>query len=161
MQHADRPRCARKSAYAVLWLTLCAMVAAGCTDREERLRAEARVFLNLYEATDHRAPIAERERKIEQLEQLSLADEAVRKARDECVDAHRALIRAERENEQASRALDQALSAAPQGEPLAPADTERIRARITGAEAALSDSRSRFERCESQARGLAMRFGKR
>jgi hypothetical protein len=77
------------------------------------------------------------------------------------VEAHRALIRAERENERASGELDRAIAAQPGGEPLPVSETERIRAAIGSAEAALGDARQRFERCEEQARGLAMRFGKR
>jgi len=125
------------------------------------VRAEARTFLGLYESMDHRSPIPERERKIEQLEQLALADETVKDARAECVQAHRTLIRAERENETASGQLDRALGAQPGGDPLPVSETERIRAVISSAEAALIDARKRFERCEEQARGLAMRFGKR
>ena len=49
---------------------------AGC-DRDERVRAEAHTFLAVYEATDHRASIPERERKVTQLEQLALSEPVV------------------------------------------------------------------------------------
>ena len=139
---------------------LLALLFASC-DREGRVRAEARTFLALYEATDHRAPVREREHKVAQLDQLALTEPAVVKARDECVAAHRALIRAEQQNEGASSQLDQALAAQPKGEPLAPAETVRIKAEITKAEQSLVDARARFERCETQARSLSLRFGKR
>ena len=137
-----------------------ALALAGC-DREGRVRAEARTFLALYEATDHRASVAERERKVAQLEQLALSEVVVGKARDECVAAHRALIRAERENEVASGQLDRALAAQPAGAPLPVEETARIRGEITKAEQSLTDARARFERCEQQARTLSLRFGAR
>jgi hypothetical protein len=132
----------------------------GC-DREGRVRAEARTFLALYEATDHRAPIPERERKLKQLEQLALSEEAVRAARDECVAAHKVLIDAERQNEHASVELDKALAAQPQGEALPQDQIARIRSEIQVAEGSLSDARKRFEHCETQARSLDLRFGER
>lgn len=142
-------------------LALLVFALAACGDKDARARSEARMFLSLYEATDHRAPVSERERKIAQLNELALSDETVQKTRDECVEAHRALIRAERENESAAKQLDQALAAQPDGEPLPVTATEGIRNGIAAAEAALSDARKRFEQCESDARGLALRFGPR
>jgi hypothetical protein len=133
---------------------------SGC-DREGRLRAEARTFLTLYKATDYRASIPERERKLAQLEQLTLTEPLVDAARNECVAAHRALIRAERENEQAAGALDRALIATPDGGVLEPADADRIRAGIVQAERSVGDSRARFGRCEEHARSLSLRFGAR
>lgn len=142
------------------FLAMCALCAAtaGC-DREDRVRAEAHTFLALYRATDHRAPIAERERKIVQLEQLTLSEEVVRAARDQCVGAHRALVRAELENETAAGQLDKAIAAQPDGGSLLAADTLRIRAGIEQAASSLADARTRFEKCEAQARGLSLRFG--
>jgi hypothetical protein len=157
-QHATVRFCATSAALCVLGLTLAS---SGCDNREQRTRAEARSFLSLYEATDHRAPIAERERKLTQLGQLSISDEAVRKARDGCVQAHRALIHAERENEGAAGKLDKVVAAHLSGEPLPAVEAESIRARLQAAEGAIADSRKRFERCEEDARGLALRFGER
>lgn len=143
------------------WGLVAALALLGCDGREERQRAEARTFLALYEATDHRAPVPERERKIEQLAQLGLSDELVQKARDECVSAHRTLVAAERENERAASQLDRAIAASPGGAALAPEDTVRIGEGIKQAERSLSDARTRFERCEAQARSLSLRFGAR
>jgi hypothetical protein len=141
-------------------LVLASGQLAGC-DREGRARAEARTFLSLYEATDHRAPIPERERKLVQLQQLALSEEVVRAARDECVSAHKVLISAERKNEQASQSLDRALAASKDGAGLASEESVRIRGEIKAAETALGDARQRFERCENQARSLSLRFGDR
>lgn len=153
----------RRATFASALLTgaILLTVLGACGDREERVRAEARGFLTLYEATDHRSPIPERERKVAQLEQLTLSDEAVRKTRDACVEAHRTLIRAERENEEASGLLEKAVGAQVGGEPLPVAEAERIRARLTAAEGSIAESRKRFEQCESDTRSLSLRFGKR
>ncbi|MET0284408.1 MAG: hypothetical protein ABW352_08055 [Polyangiales bacterium] len=132
----------------------------GC-DREGRVRAEARTFLALYEATDHRAPIPERERKVKQMEQLALSEPAVSAARDECVAAHKVLIEAERQNEHASVELDKALAAQPKGDVLPPEQIARIRLEIQVAEGSLTNARGRFEHCETQARSLDLRFGER
>jgi hypothetical protein len=132
----------------------------GC-DREGRTRAEARTFLALYEATDHRAPVPERERKVAQLEQLTLTDQVVREARDECVAAHRSLISAEHSNDKAGKQLDEALAGHPQGEALPENATVGIRAGIEQAERALVDARTRFERCEAGARDLSLRYAER
>ena len=144
----------------VLSVTCPLMVGCG-NGKDDRVRAEARSFLTLYEATSHRAPIAERERKLEQLNQLTLADETVRKARDECVEAHRALIRAERENEGASGQLDKVVHAHLGGEPLPAIEAEAIKKRIAAAESAVAESRKLFEQCEDETRSLALRFGER
>jgi hypothetical protein len=133
----------------------------GACDRDDRVRAEAHTFLAVYRATDHRAPIAERERKIVQLEQLTLSEEVVQRARDQCVGAHRALVRAELENETAASQLDKAIAAQPDGGALLAVDTQRIRTGIEQAASSVADARTRFEKCESQARSLSLRFGGR
>jgi hypothetical protein len=145
---------------AQLALVLVLGQLAGC-DREGRVRAEARTFLALYKATDHRAPIPERERRVLQMEQLALSEEAVRSARDECVEAHKTLISAERQNEHASVELDKSLAAQPKGEPLPADQILRIRGEIDAAQRSLVDARRRFEHCETQARSLDLRFGDR
>ena len=151
------PNFARFLARFVLSVVGVAM-ATSC-DRDDRVRAEAHTFLALYRATDHRAPTAARERKIVQLEQLSLSEEVVRAARDQCVRAHRALVRAELQNETAASQLDQAIAAQPDGGALMAADTLRIRAGIEQATSSLAEARGGFEKCEAQARSLSLRFG--
>jgi len=146
------------SNFLAVWV-LCCIVAA--CDRDDRVRAQANTFLALYRATDHRSPPAERERKVAQLEQLTLTEEVVTLARDECVGAHRALLRAERENETASGQLEKAIAGQAGGAALPPEQTAEIRAGIERAESSLVDARGRFEKCESQARSLSLRFGER
>ncbi len=141
------------------WLAFV-VLALGC-GREERTRAEARTFLSVYEAIEHGAPLAERERKIVQLQQLSLSDDGVRGARDDCVAAHQALARAEHQHEQAAQQLEKAIAAQPNGEPLPASDTDRIRRGIEQAERSLGDARGRFQRCEEKVRDLSFRYAAR
>jgi hypothetical protein len=147
------------------WIPAAALVvsllASGCTDREDRIRAEARSLLTMYEATSHRAPLDERERKITQLSQLAISDAPLRKTRDLCVEAHRALVRAERENDVASSQLEKALAAQNDGGPLPAEQVETIRNSIASAERAIGASRGSFEQCESEIRTLSLRYGER
>lgn len=143
-----------------LVLTLFLPALSGC-DREARTRAEARTFLALYEATDHRAPVLERERKVAQLEQLTLTDAVVRRARDQCVAAHRALIAAEHSNERATKQLDEALAGQPNGEALSEGTTTGIRSGIEQAERSLAEARRLFEKCEADARDLSLHHAER
>lgn len=140
---------------------IVSLLAGGCTDQQERIRAEARSLLTMYEATSHRAPLAERERKITKLSQLAISDEPLRKTRDLCVEAHRALVRAERENDSASSQLEQALAAQNDGGALPADQVETIRNSIASAERAISASRGSFEQCESEMRTLSLRYGER
>lgn len=134
------------------------LACAACGDN--RLRAESRAFLGLYEVIDHRQPAAIRELKLTALEALVVTEPDVKKARAECVAAHRALLSSEREHEQAAKKLDEAIAQNKEGEPLPPATTELIREGIDHADQSLGKARSLFESCENQARSLSLRFGK-
>jgi hypothetical protein len=133
---------------------------AGFACGEDRLRSESRAFLSLYEVIDHRQPAQIRELKLAALGSLVLTEPDVKKARDECVAAHRALLSAEREHEQAATQLDRAIAQNDNGGPLPAATTELIRQGIDHAEQSLTKARGLFERCENQARSLSLRFGK-
>jgi hypothetical protein len=139
------------------YMVLAALL--GCA--EERQRTEARAFLALYETIDHRQPSAVREEKLSALKQLTLVDVEVKRARDDCVSAHRALLRAEHEHESAAVRLDQAIAKDLKGAPLPPDQAEPIRVSIEQADRSLGDARTRFARCENGARSLSLRFGKR
>jgi hypothetical protein len=137
---------------AVLALVACA---------EQRQRSEARAFLAVYESLDHRQPAAVREEKLKALKQLTLVDLDVKRARDDCVSAHRALLVSEREHERAASKLDQVVSKNHDGSPLPPELTEPIRVGIEQADRSLQEARTRFSRCETAARSLSLRFGNR
>jgi hypothetical protein len=138
-------------------MALAALVACG----EGRQRTEARAFLALYESVDYRQPPALREQKLSALKQLTLVDLEVKRARDDCVSAHRALLRAEREHESAAARLDQVIGKDLKGAPLPPEQAEPIRVSIEQADRSLADARARFGRCENAARSLSLRFGAR
>jgi len=134
------------------------LLAVGCGDG--RLRGESRAFLSLYEVIDHRQAPAIRELKLNALSALVLTESEVKKARDECVAAHQALLSSEREHEQAAKKLDEAIAQNADGAPLPAATTELIRQGIDHADQSLGKARSLFESCENQARSLSLRFGK-
>ena len=138
-------------------LLLAALGTSACGDR--RLRAEARAFLSVYEALDHRQKPAEREKKLSALRLLVLVEPEVVKARDHCVAGHTALLRSERAHEEAARQLDSALAASPDGAPLRSDATHEIRTQIEQAESSLNAAKADLRQCESEARGLSLRFG--
>ena len=133
------------------------LFAVACGDR--RLRAEARSFLAVYQGMDHRQKADEREKKLSELRLLALVEPEVVQARDHCVTGHTALLRAERAHEDAARKLDEAIAKSPDGAPLAADATHAIRAQIEEADGALSNARTSLRQCETQARGLSLRFG--
>jgi hypothetical protein len=139
------------------YLALAAL--AGC--RQGRDRSDAQAFLAVYETLDHRAPAPLREKKLALLEELTLVDPVVKQARDDCVSAHRALLTAERQHDSAAGQLDKAISKHLEGSPLPAEEGEPIRVALEQANSALTDARDRFASCESAARGLSLRFGKR
>ena len=134
------------------------LLLSACEGRERR---DAQAFLALYESLDHRAPAAAREQKVSALKQLTLVDPKVKQARDDCVSAHRALLNAESQHEQAAKQLDQAIAKDFEGAPLPASVGEPIRVAIEQADRSLADARNRFLRCEEGARSLSLRFGKR
>lgn len=140
--------------YVVLLLGL-----AGCG--EDRQRREAHAFLSVYETLDHRQPTAVREQKLKALKQLTLVDLDIKRARDDCVSAHRALLISEREHEEAAAQLDKVVAKHAEGSPLPTSETEPIRVGIEQADRSLQEARTRFSRCETAARSLSLRFGSR
>lgn len=139
---------------AVLFASL---FAAACGDR--RLRAEARSLLAVYQGMDHRQKPEVREKKLAELQLLALVEPEVVQARDHCVAGHTALLRAERAHEDAARKLDEAIAQSPDGAPLGEAATQAIRTQIEQADGALNNARTSLRQCETQVRGLALRFG--
>jgi hypothetical protein len=138
-------------------LVLATLCACG---GDRRLRSEARAFLAVYESLDHRQKADVREQKLAALRLLALVEPEVVKARDHCVEGHTALLRSESSHEEAARKLDEALLASPDGKPLSPQASQQIRVQIEQAEKALTSARSSLRRCETEARGLSLRFGK-
>jgi hypothetical protein len=123
------------------------------------LRAEARSFLGVYKGMDHRQKAEEREKKLSELRLLVLTEAEVVQAREHCVAGHTALLRAERAHEDAARKLDAAIGASPDGAPLSPEATQAIKTQIEEADSALNNARTSLRQCETEARGLSLRFG--
>jgi hypothetical protein len=159
---AKRSRCTGRSLRGFwgfgLVIALATLSTAGCGDR--RLRSEARAFLARYEVLDHREKAALREQKVHALEQLVLTEPEVVAARTHCVEGHTALLSSERTQEHAAQELDRAVAGSPEGAPLSAQATEQIRLEIEQADNALANARENLRQCESQARGLSLRFGK-
>lgn len=152
--------CDRSTAKWVVAFCACVW-AYGCDSEAERLRDDSRRFLALYEAIDYRAHAALREPKVEALAQVPLADETVRQTRDLCVDAHRILLREERAQEEHAAEIESAIAKQTDGGPLDAATIARLQARLKESELGLSRAREQLKTCESQARSLGLRFGKR
>jgi hypothetical protein len=74
----------------------------GC---EPDARNDANLFLDRVDRIDADDPLAQREALVESLATLPLASPEVKNARTSCVDAHRAMIYAEQENELVRDAL--------------------------------------------------------
>lgn len=142
----------------VSWALCIALVWVACGDR--RLRAEARAFLTAYESLDHRESPAVREQKLSALRGLVLTETEVAKTRDRCVAGHEALLESERSQEQAARALDEAVGDSAGGEPLSAQATSQIRVKIERAEEALRKAKDGLRACENEVRSLSLRFGK-
>jgi hypothetical protein len=138
-------------------LLLITLMACG---GDRRLRSESRAFLALYDALDHRQKADVREQKLSALRLLVLVEPEVIKARDHCVAGHTALLRSEHSHEEAARKLDEALMQSPDGKPLPPQASQQIRVQLEQAESALTNARGSLRRCEIEARGLSLRFGK-
>lgn len=136
----------------VLGLTAC--------DSSQVERVEAQRLIAAYEALTAAVGQSGREARLEALGQLPLRREAPRKARDLCVDAHRALLDAESEQEKASAMLEQAI-AGKGGDPLDPDQIAPIQATIERSELSLKSARGRFGECEAAIRDLALRYDKR
>jgi len=139
-------------------LLVAVVIGAGCQGRESE---QARAFLAAYAAIDHNDPEPVRVARIEALEKLVVTSPSVAQTRDECTRAHRALLDSEGAQERAAQALDDAIRGDAGAQPLPPEQTQAIQAVISAAEAALSEARKRFARCEAEARDLSLRYGKR
>lgn len=139
-------------ALAGLWLGVAVMLGA-C---EDRARNEAMLFLTRYDALDLDAPIEERRTALSALRGLTLSNEDVVSARDACVSAYDAEIRAEDQHADATALLLQASSGGADAVPTEAA--ARIEAAIQESQEAIETTRRLFPRCEHEARALRVRY---
>ncbi|MCG8555223.1 MAG: hypothetical protein MJD61_08030 [Proteobacteria bacterium] len=114
-------------------------------------RERARALLSYIESIDINAPERERERRLAELARFKTASESQRKARDSCLDAHRALLSAEAHQARARREL----AAGPR---LRPARISAVEADIRHSDRSLSRARALFRQCRDRARRLALHY---
>jgi hypothetical protein len=143
----------------VFTLFVCAF-SLGC-DSDAQLRDDTGRFLAGYTAITYDLRGAELEKRIGALAALPLGEAEVREARDLCVAGHRAMLNQERAQEAHAAEVDRALAGSTDGAPLDTATLAGLKEKLDAAQTALTSAREQLERCEAQARSLAMRFGPR
>lgn len=126
----------------------------GCEDTE---REEARALLERLRSIDIHVSVQKRKTVISQLESLVLTQEKLNRARDLCVRAHKALIAAEEQQEQAKRILDQATALDPNASIEKP-DMVVIADAIERSNNELKRAKETFPSCEREIRKLELRF---
>ncbi len=139
-----------------LWLG-----ASGCGDSE---RDQARLLLDRIEAVDIRAPHREREVQLAELEAFRLGSGRLAEVRDLCLEAHRALISAEKQQAVAREALRTAGSAKGLANGELPADSPQVStaaAAIESSDRQLGHAKRAFPKCQREIRALALRFAER
>lgn len=140
-------------AQRVLVFVALATPVAGCGDSD---RNEAMLFLTRYDALDLGAPIEERRAAIAALRGLVLTSEPVMHARDACVEAYSAEIRAEDRHAEATAEL---LRASSGGAEEVPTEARaRIEAAIQDSQDAIEATRELYPRCQRAARDLRLRY---
>ncbi|MDQ3037473.1 MAG: hypothetical protein M3Y87_34075 [Myxococcota bacterium] len=126
---------------------------------DERTRNDAMLFLARYDQLDVDDPIDQRRPLVESLEAMPFATPEVDRARDFCVDAHRALILAEERGIEARAAFDRASEGGRIEEPDIPTETRAsIESALTESNDALARAREQLPRCMREARDLGTRF---
>lgn len=138
---------------------LFCFVLPACSDHTGN---EARLFLDRVERIDSDDPPERRRPRIEALAALALSSEEVTRARDVCLDAHRALLDAETRQAEARRELDRitANGANPHA-PVEPAVGARIQKAIDDSERAIHRSRDLMPRCQDEVGELNRKYGSR
>jgi hypothetical protein len=130
------------------------LVFGACEDTE---RAEARTLLMLLQSIDIRHPVQKRKTEVMHLESLVLNEQKLSRARDCCVRAHKALIAAEEQQEQAKRILDKATALDPSAAIDTP-DLAVIAETIERSNNELKRAKDIFPSCEREIRKLELRF---
>jgi hypothetical protein len=119
-------------------MLLALFACAGC---ERDPSAEARMFLDRFDRIDLDDPIEERQRLVDNLTNMPLAADEVRRVRDVCVDAHQSALEAETLQVRARDTVAQY-------EGTIPYEVGRgIERDIRGSGRALERSRTLFSRC--------------
>lgn len=136
-------------------LLFFAWLAAGCSDRREN---EERLLLDRAERVDHAAPAVLRAQQITDLEGVVLQTEELVAVRDTCVEGHRALLRAEQEQERAGRELA-SLSGGDDQARIPLEKAREVEEAIRASGDALGRARDLLRRCQDELSALRHRHG--
>lgn len=112
------------------------------------------MFLDRLDRLDLDDPVEERERLIENLASMPLVDEDIQRARDVCVEAHRAILEAEALH---VRARD-AVAEYPDEAEIPITKRARIERDLRSSNEAIQRSRPLFERCHTARGRLDRRY---
>lgn len=129
--------------------------------RDDSARNDALLFLDRYEGIDVDDPLEERRTRIEQLSRLPLANEEVDHVRDQCVEAHQLLIRAEDRSAEARAAFEEATSGGGDESDIPTEIRASIEAALEESNTSLEEARGRMTLCMDGTRGLELRFSRR
>lgn len=138
-------------------LALIAFVALALAGCEPDARNDATIFLDRVQRIDLDDPLAERRRLVASLESLPLTAPEVTRARDTCVEAHRAILSAEELTQGARAELERH-----EDEAAIPLVTrQRIEADIRRSNELIERSRGLFDTCHRLTRDLEVRYRSR
>lgn len=140
-------------ARTVLLLSI-ALVLGGCTDRDE---TEARLVIDHVDAIDPYGDVADRRKRVAQLQKLGVETPAVRKVRDACVHAHETLLEAEDLQKRAQKELDAAEAGKAAGKPVSE-KAAKIGQTISRSNDALMKASELLPDCQHQVARLASRY---
>lgn len=131
------------------------LVFSACSG-EKTSRTQAQALLERISSLDIEASFEIRERQLRDLEVLPLRDPQLAAVRDQCLAAHRGLLRAEVEQDAASSALESA--AAQYGDAgIPPVETEAIAARIRKSSDSLAEAQHALPDCDRRTLDLVKR----
>lgn len=132
------------------------------SNRDDRSRNDALLFLDRYGELDVDDPVDDRRERVEALAAIPFSAGDVDRVRDTCVEAHRTLILAEDRGTEARAAFDRATAGGRVAESEIPTETRAsIEAALAESNDALARAREQLPRCMSEARRLEVRYQQR
>jgi hypothetical protein len=122
-------------------------------------RNDALLLLQEVEAIDLDAPHEDRAERVERVRTLPVRAEAVRRARDACVEAHEAMLDAEDRHIEAAHLLTDLLQEHGSEDGIPRAERDRFEGLLAESEEAIAAARGRFPTCHRAMRDLRLRYG--
>jgi hypothetical protein len=142
----------RRVAWLILFLSPALVI--GCSKKDDR--AQARALLDRISSLDLNASDAARESRLRELEAMPLRDHALRAVREVCLEAHRGLLAAEREQARARAAVEALEARYPDGG-LPQAEGAPVLASLAHSIETLKDAHAALPECQKRSRELARR----